>query len=347
MPKRIEFGIGMFGDLAFDPGKRTFQSPKERLKEMIEEVRLADELGLDCFVLGEHHRPDYAVSSTEIVLSALSTVTRNIKLGSGVTVLSSTDPVKVYQDYVTLDLLSNGRGEIMAGRGSFTESFPLFGYDLNDYNELFTEKLDLLLLLNKEEIIHWEGKFRAPIQDQVIYPRPERELPVWIAVGGTPSSIERAGRLGLPIIFAIIGGRLSQFKPLVDYYKEVYRHYGHPEDKMQIGIHSHTFVTDSQDYLLENYFPHYAAQMDRIGKSRGWQPYTQAQFRGGMSNEGALFMGYIESVKEKITGLIEMFGITRFVAHIDVGAPSHDEIMRCIELYATEVVPEIKKNYRL
>lgn len=345
MSGKIEFGIGMFGDLAFDPKKASFQSSAERLREMIEEVRLADELGLDCLVLGEHHRPDYAVSSTEIVLSALSTVTRNIKLGSGVTVLSSTDPVKVYQDYATLDLLSNGRAEIMAGRGSFTESFPLFGYDLNDYNELFTEKLDLLLLLNKEETINWEGKFRAPIQDQIVYPRPERELPVWIAVGGTPSSIERAGRMGLPIIFAIIGGRPSQFKPLVDYYKEVYRHYGHPEDKMQIGIHSHTFVTDSQDYLLENYFPHYAAQMDRIGKSRGWQPYTQAQFRGGMSNEGALFMGDIERVKEKITGLIEMFGITRFVAHIDVGAPSHDEIMRCIELYATEVVPEIKKNY--
>lgn len=347
MPKRIEFGIGMFGDLAFDPGKRTFQSPKERLKEIIEEVRLADELGLDCFVLGEHHRPDYAVSSTEIVLSALSTVTQKIKLGSGVTVLSSADPVKVYQDYATLDLLSDGRAEIMAGRGSFTESFPLFGYDLNDYNELFTEKLDLLLLLNKEEIINWKGKFRTPIQNQTIYPRPDRKLPVWIAVGGTPSSIERAGRLGLPIIFAIIGGKPSQFKPLVEYYKQVYRHYGHPEEKMQIGIHSHTFVTNNEEKLFTDYFPHYAAQMDRIGKSRGWQPYTKAQFQAGMSEEGALFMGDIEKVKEKITDLIETFGITRFVAHVDVGAPPHDEIMRCIELYATGVVPEIKKNYRL
>ena len=347
MPKRIEFGIGMFGDLAFDPEKRTFQSPKERLKEMIEEVRLADELGLDCFVLGEHHRPDYAVSSTEIVLSALSTVTQKIKLGSGVTVLSSADPVKVYQDYTTLDLLSDGRAEIMAGRGSFTESFPLFGYDLNDYNELFTEKLDLLLLLNKEEIINWKGKFRASIQNQTIYPRPDRKLPVWIAVGGTPSSIERAGRLGLPIIFAIIGGKPSQFKPLVDYYKQVYRHYSHPEEKMQIGIHSHTFVTNNEEKLFTDYFPHYAAQMDRIGKSRGWHPYTKAQFQAGMSDEGALFMGDIEKVKEKITDLIETFGITRFVAHVDVGAPPHDEIMRCIELYATRVVPEIKKNYRL
>lgn len=345
MSDRLEFGIGMFGDLPFDPKGRCLGSPKKRLKEMMDEVRLADELGLDCFALGEHHRPDYAVSSTEMVLSALSGATRHIRLGSGVTVLSSTDPVKVYQDYATLDLLSGGRAEIMAGRGSFTESFPLFGYELKDYNELFEEKLDLLLLLNKAENINWKGKFRAAIRNQVIYPRPERPLPVWIAVGGTPSSIERAGRLGLPIIFAIIGGKPAQFKPLVDYYKQIYRHYGHPEEKMQIGIHSHTFVTDNEEKLFSDYFPHYTAQMDRIGKTRGWAPYSIAQFRDGMSSDGALFMGDAKKVKDKIIELIELFDITRFVAHIDVGAPPHDEIMRCIELYASEVVPAIREHY--
>ncbi len=339
----MELGIGMFGDLTYKDEQNTFQSPKARLQEMIEQVRLAEDMGLDSFVLGEHHRPEYAVSSTEIVLAALASATNTIKLASGVTVLSSADPVKVFQDYVTLDLLSDNRAEIIAGRGSFTESFPLFGYNLKDYKQLFEEKLDLLLRLNQEESITWEGKFRAALKDQTVYPRPEREVPVWIAVGGTPESVQRAARLGLPIMFAIIGGMPRQFKPLIEFYKEEYKKHGHDPEKMQIGVHSHTFISGSKDDLLENYFPHYAAQMDRIGRTRGWPPFTKRQFIAGMGPDGALYMGGPQQVTEKILETIEMFGLTRFVAHVDVGGPSHKDLMKTIELYGTKVVPEIRK----
>lgn len=333
----------MFGDLTFDRQTQKFQPAAQKLNEIIEQVKLADELGIDVVTMGEHHREDYAVSSPEIILSALSTVTKNIKLSSGVTVLSSTDPVKVYQDFATIDLISDQRVEIMAGRGSFIESFPLFGYDLKDYNSLFEEKLELLVHLNQNEVINWQGNHRAPIVNQTIYPCPERELPIWIAVGGTPESVVRAARLGLPIIFAIIGGMPKQFKPLIDFYKQQYIQFGHDPEKMQVGVHSHTFLADSKQELLENYFPYYKAQMDRIGKDRGWAPYTQMQFEGGMSPEGALFMGETNQVIDKMIATIEMFGLTRFVAHIDVGGPTHKEMMKAIELYGSKVLPEVRK----
>lgn len=339
----MELGIGMFGDLTFDRQTQKFQPAKQKLNEIIEQVKLADELGIDVISMGEHHREDYAVSSPEIILSALATVTKRIKLGSGVTVLSSTDPVKVYQDFATVDLISDQRVEIMAGRGSFIESFPLFGYDLKDYNSLFEEKLELLVHLNQNEVINWEGNHRAPIVDQTIYPRPERELPIWIAVGGTPESVVRAARLGLPIIFAIIGGMPKQFKPLIEFYKQQYIQFGHDPEKMQVGVHSHTFLADSKQELLDNYFPYYKAQMDRIGKDRGWAPYTQMQFEGGMSPEGALFMGETNQVIDKMIATIEMFGLTRFIAHIDVGGPTHKEMMKAIELYGSKVLPEVRK----
>ncbi len=339
----MELGFGMFGDLTFDKQTNKYQPASRKLNELIEQVKLADELGIDVLAMGEHHRPDYAVSSPEILLAALSTVTKNIKLASGVSVLSSTDPVKLYQDFATIDLISNQRAEIIAGRGSFIESFPLFGYDLKDYNGLFEEKLELLLELNKNEVINWEGKYRAPIVDQTIYPQPERQLPVWIAVGGTPESVVRAARLGLPIIFAIIGGMPKQFKPLIEFYKQQYIQFEHDPEKMQVGVHSHTFLADSKQELLDHYFPYYAAQMDRIGKDRGWSPYTKMQFQGGMSPEGALFMGDPSQVIDKIIATIEMFGLTRFVAHIDVGGPTHKEMMKTIELYGTEVLPEVRK----
>lgn len=339
----MELGIGMFGDLTFDRQTQKFQPAKQKLNEIIEQVKLADELGIDVISMGEHHREDYAVSSPEIILSALATVTKRIKLGSGVTVLSSTDPVKVYQDFATVDLISDQRVEIMAGRGSFIESFPLFGYDLKDYNSLFEEKLELLVHLNQNEIINWEGNHRAPIVDQTIYPRPERELPIWIAVGGTPESVVRAARLGLPIIFAIIGGMPKQFKPLIEFYKQQYIQFGHDPEKMQVGVHSHTFLADSKQELLDNYFPYYKAQMDRIGKDRGWAPYTQMQFEGGMSPEGALFMGETNQVIDKMIATIEMFGLARFIAHIDVGGPTHKEMMKAIELYGSKVLPEVRK----
>lgn len=337
----------MFGDLIHYTETNKYQHSSERLQELIEEVKLADATGVDVFAVGEHHREDYSVSSPEIVLAALSTVTKRIILASGVSVLSSADPVKLYQDFSLIDLLSGKRAEIIAGRGSFIESFPLFGYDLNDYNELFAEKLDLLMQLNETEKISWNGKFRAPLVEQTVYPRPERALPVWIAVGGTPASVHRAAQYGLPIIFAIIGGMLRQFMPLVDYYKEQYLAFGHDPKTMQIGVHSHTFVADSKDEILENFYPGYAAQMDKIGRERGWRgSFTRSQFLAGTQREGALFMGNWEEVAEKIIQLIEMFKLTRFVAHLDIGAPSHRELMKAIELYGTKVIPTVKKHFR-
>lgn len=340
----MEIGIGMFGDLGYDAKTKTFQKPAERLKEIIAEVKLADEVGLDVFAMGEHHRPDYAVPAPEIMLSALATVTKNIKLASGVSVVSSADPVKLYQDFAMLDLISDQRAEIFAGRGSFIESFPLFGHDLKDYNELFEEKLELLNALNTQKSVTWEGEFRPPLKNQTVYPQPERELPIWIAVGGTPKSVQRAAYYGFPIIFAIIGGQLSQFIPLVNYYKEQYQRFGHDPKKMQIGIHSHTYVGDSEAAVTKDYFPLYKQQMDRIGRDRGWAPYTDLQFEGGMSEDGALFMGNPEAVAEKIIHAHELFGMTRFVAHVDVGAPDHQKMMKSIELFGKEVVPIVKKH---
>lgn len=342
----MELGIGMFGDLTFDAATGKYQKPAQRFQEIIEQVKLADELGIDVFAMGEHHREDYAVPAPEIILAALSSVTKNIKLASGVSVLSSADPVKLYQDFSMLDLLSHERAEIIAGRGSFIESFPLFGYDLKDYNALFEEKLDLLLQLNTKETLSWKGNFRAPIETQTIYPKPEREIPVWIAVGGTPESVLRAARLGLPIIFAIIGGMPRQFQPLIDFYKQRYTQFGHDPAKMQIGVHAHTFIGESKEQILKKYYPHYAAQMDKIGKERGWgSTYTTTQFQAGMSPDGALYMGNTKEVTQKIINTIEMFGLTRFIAHMDIGGPSHQEMMKTIKLYGKEVVPAIKKHF--
>src|SRR5690554_5547021 len=252
----MELGVGMFGDLAVDPKTGKFQSAQQRLNEIIEEIKLMDELGLDFFGIGEHHRPDYVVSSPEILLAAAATVTKNIKLGSAVTVLSSADPVRVYQNFSMIDLLSNGRAEIMAGRGSFIESFPLFGYDLSDYDTLFIEKLDLLLEIDKNERITWKGRHRAALDDQAVLPRPVKgSLPIWLAVGGTPQSVVRAGRLGLPLMLAIIGGSPRQFKPLVDLYREEYRIANHDPANMQVGIHSHAFFGENASELSDMYYP--------------------------------------------------------------------------------------------
>lgn len=340
----MEVGIGMFADICVDEKTGKFRSTQDRLHELIEEIKLADELGIDVFSLGEHHRPDYAVSNPEIVLAAAATVTKNIILSSGVTVLSSADPVRIYQNFATIDLISNGRSEITAGRGSFTESFPLFGYDLSDYNLLFEEKLDLLLKVNEQENLSWKGTHRSPMVNQTAYPRAlnDGKLPVWIAVGGTPESVLRAAKLGLPIIFAIIGGMPKQFKPLIEFYKKEYLIHGHDPEKMEIGVHSHALIGRDSKKLNEEYYPRYAAQMDRIGKQRGWQPYSKIQFEGGQSKEGALFIGEPEEVAEKILYIKEMFGLTRFVAHMDVGDPDFEMMKESIELYAREVAPLVR-----
>jgi len=339
----MELGIGMFGDLGIDPNTGKYKDAGIKIREIIGQVQLMDEVGIDVFAMGEHHRPDYAVSSPEIVLAAAASVTRNIKLASGVTVLSSSEPVKVYEDFSTLDLISDGRAEIFVGRGSFIESFPLYGYSLNDYEELFDEKLELLLKINSEENVSWSGKLRAPMQNQTVYPRAKNggKLPIWRAVGGTPQSVLSAAKLGMPLVVAIIGGMPVQFKNLIEFYKQEYLKVGHPESEMQIAIHSHTFVSDDQD-VVDGYFNNYKSQMDRIGSSRGWAPFTKMQYEGGRSKDGALFIGNTNEVADKIAYMKEIFGITRFIGHMDVGDPADDIMRTSIELFGEKVGPQVK-----
>ncbi|RZK42409.1 MAG: LLM class flavin-dependent oxidoreductase [Pedobacter sp.] len=339
----MELGIGMFGDLQIN-AKGEVQLAQERLQEIIEEVKLMDEIGLDFFGIGEHHRPDYAVSAPEIILAAAATVTKNIKLGSAVSVISSADPVKLYQSFSTVDLLSNGRAELMAGRGSFIESFPLYGFSLQDYDELYEEKLDLLLKINKEQKISWKGKFRPELNNQEILPRAVNDnLKIWVAIGGTPASVERAGRLGIPVMFAIIGGNPTQFKPLFDYYKAIYQEHGHDPMKFEVGVHMHSFFGEDSAKTADYYYPLYSAQMNRVGRSRGWPPYQRNQFDFGRGKEGALIIGDANEAVDKILSAQELFGLTRFSAHMDVGGPSHKEMMQSIEIFGNQIAPQIRK----
>lgn len=340
----MEIGVSMFGDLAYNQEAKAFQPAQERLQQMMEEIKLADEVGLDVFGIGEHHRPDFSVSSPEIILAAAAGITKNIKLTSAVTVLSSTDPVRVYQNFSTVDLISKGRTEITVGRGSFIESFPLFGYDLKDYSGLFEEKLNLLMTINDNEVVSWKGKYRAPLDNQQVLPRAfDNHLEIWVAVGGTPESVVRAARLGLPLVIAIIGGMPAQFKPFFELYKDEYLKAGHDPAKMQLATHSHGLMNDDGQAVADRYFPNYAAQMNRIGRDRGWARYSRAQFEGGRSKDGALFIGDVNQVVDKILYHQELFGLTRFLMHVDVGAPSHQDLMKTIELLGTRVAPAVKK----
>jgi probable LLM family oxidoreductase len=339
----MELGIGMFGDNHYDEQGKP-QPAGTRLRELIEEIKLMDEVGIDFFGIGEHHRPDYAVSVPEVVLGAAASVTKNLKLGSAVTVLSSSDPVRIYQAFATVDQLSNGRAELMAGRGSFIESFPLYGYDLNDYNTLFDEKLELLLKINKENTITWTGKFRAPLKEQQVLPRAvNNDLTIWVAVGGTPESVVRAGRLGLPVMFAIIGGNPAQFKPLFQYYKELYEHFRHDMKSFQVGVHMHSLFGDDSKRIADAYYPIYSSQMNRVGASRGWPPFTRDQFEFGRGKDGAYLIGDANEAIDKILRMHEMFGLTRFSAHMDVGGPSHELLMKSIEIYGTKIAPKVRE----
>ncbi len=339
----MELGIGMFGDLNISKEGKV-QPAGQRLQELIEEIKLMDELGLDFYGIGEHHRPDYAVSTPEIILAAAATVTKKIKLGSAVSVLSSSDPVRLYQSFASIDLISNGRAELMAGRGSFTESFPLYGYSLNDYDELFEEKLDLLVKINREPKITWKGKFRPALNNQEVLPRAVNDhLKIWVAVGGTPESVVRAGKHGLPVIFAIIGGSPAQFVPLFDYYKEVYQHYKHDMSKFQVGVHMHSFFGNDGKQIAEEYYPLYSAQMNRVGRSRGWPPYQRQQYDAGRSSKGHLIIGDANEAIDKILQMQEMFGLTRFSAHMDVGGPSHQSLMKSIEIYGNKIAPKVRE----
>lgn len=339
----MELGIGMFGDNHYDENGKPLPAG-ERLRELIEEIKLMDEVGIDFFGIGEHHRPDYAVSVPEVVLAAAAMVTKKIKLGSAVTVLSSSDPVRIYQSFATVDQLSSGRAELMAGRGSFIESFPLYGYPLDHYNELFDEKLELLLKLNANDTITWKGKFRAPLQDQPVLPRAvNNHLNIWVAVGGTPESVVRAAKLGLPVMFAIIGGNPVQFQPLFRYYKELYEHQGHDMKKFQVGVHMHSFFGENSQETADAYYPVYSAQMNRVGASRGWAPFSRGQYEQGRGKNGAYLFGDASEAVDKILQMHEMFGLTRFSAHMDVGGPSHRMLMKSIEIFGTKIAPKVRE----
>ena len=339
----MELGVGMFGDNHYDQNGQP-QDAGQRLRELVEEIKLMDEVGLDFYGIGEHPRPDYAVSTPEIILAAAATVTQKIKLGSAVSVLSSSDPVRLYQSFATIDQISNGRAELVAGRGSFIESFPLYGYNLEDYDELFEEKLELLLAINNQNPVTWKGKFRPALNKQEVLPRAVNDnLNIWVAVGGTPESVVRAAKHGLPVIFAIIGGNPAQFKPLFDYYKEVYQHYKHDMGKFQVGVHMHAFFGENSQQVADEYYPLYAAQMSRVGKSRGWPAYTRQQYDTGRGKNGHLIIGDVNESVDKILQLHELFGLSRFSAHMDVGGPSHSSLMTSIELFGTKIAPAVRK----
>jgi probable LLM family oxidoreductase len=337
----VELGVYTFGDVLRDPATGTTISPEQRLANLLEEVELADQVGLDVFGLGEHHRPDYAVSATAVVLGAAAVRTSRIRLTSAVTVLSSDDPVRVFQQYATLDLLSHGRAEIMAGRGSFIESFPLFGYDLDDYDELFAEKLDLLLKLRGSSRVTWSGRFRAPLADQPVFPRPVQDpLPVWVAVGGNPQSVVRAGALGLPLALAIIGGEPARFAPLATLHRRAAEKYGH--GPLPVSINSHGFVADTAQAARESFYATYAEVMTQLGRERGWGPMTRDQFEGLAGLHGAVVVGDAEQVAEKILFQHELFGHQRFLMQSSLGAAPHREVLRSIELLGTEVAPMVR-----
>jgi len=340
----MELGLITFADMQPEENSGQGVNGYQRIKDLLEEIQLADELGLDVFGVGEHHRPDYAVSSPAVILAAAAVLTKNIKLSSAVTVLSSDDPVRVFQNFATVDLLSGGRAEIMAGRGSFIESFPLFGYDLKDYDELFTEKLDLLLELNKKDVISWEGKHRPSFDNLGVYPRPyQKEIPIWLAAGGTPASAVRAATLGLPLTLAIIGGHPEQFVPFIDLYKETSEKTGKDMAKLQIGINNHVYIGEDSQKAADEFYPYYAAMMDRVGRDRGWPPLSRRQFDYSRAPDAALMVGSVQEVIDKILYEHELFGNTRFMAQASVGSVPHKMVMKSIELFGTKVAPAVRK----
>ncbi len=341
----MEIGIDSFAsasvDSNFDSGKNNSKS----LNQLIERIEFADKMGLDVFGIGEHYRKEFLDSAPSLILAAAAARTKRIILTSAVTVLSAADPVRVFQNFATLDLISQGRAEMVVGRGSFTESFPLFGLNLHDYDDLFTEKLDLLLNIQSNEIVNWSGKFRPPLKNQAIYPRPlQAKLPIWIGVGGTPASFARAGKLGLPLMVAVIGGDTHRFRPLIDLYRESGRKAGHAPEVLKVGLHSLGFVANTTDEAVNTYFPGYAAMFTKIGKERGFAPVTKAGFDTQNGKLGALVVGNPEEVAQKIIRHSEALGgISRFTFQMDAGLP-HEKLMEAIELIGTKVSPIVNAN---
>jgi probable LLM family oxidoreductase len=341
----MELGLYTFADIA--PAEASSGTAGEkRMRELLREIELADQVGLDVFGLGEHHRPDYIASAPAMILAAAAALTKNIRLTSAVTVLSSEDPVRVFQQYATLDLISNGRAEIMAGRGSFIESFPLFGYALNDYDTLFTEKLQLLMRLREAEMISWPGGRHTPaIDNRGVYPRPVQEkLPLWIAVGGTPQSVVRAATLGLPLALAIIGGEPARFAPFFDLYRESALKAGHDPRTLSTSLNVHGFVAETTEQAADDFYLPQAEVMNRIGRERGWGPTSRAQFDQSRSPRGALFVGDPETVAGKIVAMHDIFGNDRFMLQMAIGTISHDKLMKGIELFGTRVAPIVRER---
>jgi probable LLM family oxidoreductase len=333
----MELGLATFADLS------SGVSPQQRMRDLIEEGVLAEQLGLDVFAIGEHHRPDFLISSPAVALAAIAARTERIRLSSAVTVLSSDDPVRVFQQFAELDLISGGRAEIMAGRGSFIESFPLFGYDLDDYDELYAEKLELLLAIRSSEHVTWSGRLRAPLHDAGVYPRPIQDpLPVWVAVGGSPESVVRAGTLGLPLTLAIIGGQPERFAPLVALYRQSAERAGHDLATLPLAINTHAFVGETSAQADSAFAAPYLAMMNRIGRERGWPPSGHPEYEALRSPRGALAVGSPEQVAEKILLEHELFGMSRYVGQMSVGAVRHADVLRSMELFGTEVAPVVR-----
>ena len=340
----MEIGISTFVENTPDPATGKLLSPHQRMMNLMEEIELSDQLGLDVFAVGEHHRPDFVVSSPAIVLAAAAVKTKNIRLSSGVTVLSSDDPVRVFQDFAQVDLLSGGRAEIMAGRGSFIESFPLFGNDMKDYNTLFSEKLELLMQLNKGEKVSWKGRHRPAIDNRGVYPRPHQpELPIWVAVGGTPESVVRAASHGLPMALAIIGGSPERFVPFTRLFKDTWKKAGHDAAKLQLAINSHGYLADDSQKAADEFYGPYAYVMSKIGRERGWSGMDREHYDMMREPDGSLLVGSPQQVIDKILWEYELFGNTRFLLHISVGTLPHAKVMRAIELLGTVVAPAVRK----
>jgi probable LLM family oxidoreductase len=341
---RMELGLSSFAETHPDPTTGRAVSHGERLRQVIAEIVKAEQVGLDVYGLGEHHRVDMAASAPAITLAAAAGRTERIRLSSAVIVLSSADPVRTFQDFATLDLVSSGRAELLVGRGSFIESFPLFGYSLSDYDDLFVEKLELLVELSRNERITWRGRFRPPLEDQAVYPRPQQEpLPIWVGVGGTPASVVRAGRLGLPMVLAIIGGDPARFRVLAELYRKTLAESGHDPDRIPLAVHGLGHIADDDAQAAEEIHPSFTAMMTKIGRERGWPPMSREQFDWMRSPEGSLVVGDPRTVATKILRWKEILGIDRFMLH-SAGIPSHAEVLHSIDLLGTEVAPLVREH---
>jgi probable LLM family oxidoreductase len=340
----MQVGIDSFA-AAFDETSRAV-NPSERLQDLVKQIERADQVGLDAFGVGEHHRRDFLDSAPAVILGAAAARTQRIRLTSAVTVLSAADPVRVFQEFATLDLLSQGRAEMVVGRGSFVEAFPLFGLRLEDYDSLYAEKLDLLLKIRDNEHVHWSGEYRPPLTGQGVYPRPlQNPLPIWVGVGGTPQSFVRAGVLGLPLMVAIIGGETRSFRPLIDLYREAGRRAGHSPDQLKVGIHSLGYVAETTQQAADDFFPGYARAFTDVGKERGWRPVTRADFDAQRGSRGALIIGDPDEVVKKIIRHSKALGgISRITFQMNAASLSHVKLMRAIELIGTQVAPTLREE---